>query len=159
MSSRHRHSIVLPALVVLAVGYYVAHTGQSSAQAAGQPATSAQVQQWISQADTVLEANGTPASALNDSDTALIIDHESSGNPGAVNRADSNAAAGDPSEGLMQTTGHTFAAYCLPGHCGDITDPVDNIAAGEHYALARYGSLANVPGVRSVHDGGRYIGY
>lgn len=156
MSSRHRHGVVLPVLVVLGVGYFVAH---SAGPSAAEPATSAQVQQWISQADTLLEANGIPAGALNDNDTALIIDHESSGNPNAVNRTDSNAAAGDPSEGLMQTTGHTFRAYCLPSHCGDITNPVDNIAAGEHYAVARYGSVANVPGVRAVHEGGKYVGY
>lgn len=160
MSSRHRHGVVLPALVVLAVGYYLAHdAGQSAAQSAGQPATSAQVQQWISQADTLLEANGTPASSLNDSDTGLIIAHESSGNPNAVNHYDSNAAAGHPSKGLMQTIDSTFLAHCVPNHCSDIFDPVSNIAAGVRYAIGRYGSVADVPGVIAVHDGGRYVGY
>jgi SLT domain-containing protein len=59
----------------------------------------------------------------------------------------------------MQTTGTTFAAHCLPGHCGDITNPVDNIVAGVRYALGRYRSLNNVPGVVAVRAGRRYVGY
>ena len=70
----------------------------------------------------------------------------------------SNAAAGTPSAGLMQTIAPTFDAYALPGH-GDIYDPVDNIIAGVRYALARYGSLDNVPGVAAVRSGQPYVGY
>jgi hypothetical protein len=131
----------------------------SAAGVSAEPGTSAQVQQWISQADQLLTANGTPAADLNDGDVALIIRHESGGNPGSVNRTDANAARGNPSKGLMQTTGTTFAAHCLPGHCGDITNPVDNIVAGVRYALGRYGSLDNVPGVIAVRAGRRYVGY
>ena len=70
----------------------------------------------------------------------------------------SNAAAGTPSAGIMQTIAPTFNAYALPGH-GDIYNPVDNIIAGVRYALARYGSLDNVPGVAAVHSGEAYVGY
>ena len=117
-----------------------------------------QVEQWIGQAFQVLEANGVPASELNEAGVLLIIEHESSGNPNAINNWDSNAQAGDPSRGLMQTIGTTFDAYKLPGH-DDIYGPVDNIIAGVRYAISRYGSIQNVPGVKSVDNGGSYVGY
>lgn len=116
------------------------------------------VSQWINQADAVLTTNGTPAGALNDGDVWIIIRNESGGNPNSINRTDSNAAQGNPSEGLMQTTGSTFRAHAVPGH-GDIWNPVDNITAGVRYAIGRYGSLDNVPGVRSVHAGNAYLPY
>ena len=70
----------------------------------------------------------------------------------------SNAQAGHPSQGLMQTIPSTFNEYALPGH-GNILNPVDNIIAGTRYAIARYGSLDNVPGVVAVEHGGSYVGY
>ena len=91
-------------------------------------------------------------------DIAMIIQHESGGNPNAQNNWDSNAAKGTPSIGLMQTIGPTFNSYKLAGH-DNIRDPVDNIIAGVRYAIARYGSVSNVPGVKAVHNGGRYVGY
>ncbi len=123
--------------------------------ASGAPA---QVDNWISQAIEILAASGIPASQLNPQDLWLIIEHESSGNPFAVNNWDYNAAAGTPSIGLMQTIAPTFNAYALPGH-NDITNPIDNIIAGTRYALARYGSLDNVPGVIAVHNRQAYVGY
>jgi hypothetical protein len=116
------------------------------------------VGQWIAQAQTALAAAGVPASKMSASDIAIIIQHESSGNPNAVNNWDSNAKAGHPSEGLMQTIGPTFNSYALPGH-GQILNPVDNIIAGVRYAIARYGSVANVPGVIDVKAGRAYVGY
>lgn len=116
------------------------------------------VQQWITTADQVLVANGTPPGALNDADVWIIIQHESSGNPHSINTTDINAQHGNPSEGLMQTTLTTFAAHEVPGH-GDIWAPVDNIVAGVRYAIGRYGSLENVPGVRAIHAGSAYVPY
>jgi SLT domain-containing protein len=58
----------------------------------------------------------------------------------------------------MQTIDSTFSSYALPGHT-DIWNPVDNIVAGVRYALSRYGSLDDVPGVAAVHNGGSYVGY
>lgn len=117
-----------------------------------------QVEQWINEAFEVLEADGVPPSELDEAGVLLIIEHESSGNPNAINNWDSNAQAGDPSRGLMQTIGTTFDAYKLPGH-DDIYNPVDNIIAGVRYAISRYGSIQNVPGVKSVNNGGSYVGY
>ena len=113
---------------------------------------------WIRQAIQILVASGTPASQLNPQHIWHIIEHESSGNPSAVNNWDYNAAAGTPSIGLMQTIQPTFNAYALPGH-GEITNPVDNIIAGTRYALARYGSLDNVPGIVALGKGQPYVGY
>ncbi|SDI62037.1 WXG100 family type VII secretion target [Actinokineospora alba] len=70
----------------------------------------------------------------------------------------SNAAKGTPSKGLMQCIDPTFQAHKLPGH-DDIWNPVDNICAGVNYAISRYGSLADVPGIKATHGGGGYVGY
>jgi hypothetical protein len=121
-------------------------------------ASSAQVKSWVAQAIKVLEQHGVPAGKLDPNAIALIIQHESGGNPNAVNHWDINAQEGHPSEGLMQTIAPTFSEYALPGH-GNILDPVDNIIAGCQYAISRYGSLDNVPGVVAVAHGGSYVGY
>lgn len=117
-----------------------------------------QVGEWIREAMKILEAHGTPASKMDPQGIALIIQHESGGNPNAQNNWDSNARAGHPSIGLMQTIQPTFDAHKLPGH-GNIHNPVDNIIAGVRYAIGRYGSISNVPGVKAVHEGRPYVGY
>jgi hypothetical protein len=150
-------SVIGPVVMLVLIICWLSDNHDSTSDS-GEPATPAKVQGWISQADQLLIANGTPAADLNDGDTALIAYHESSDNPAAVNGWDRNAAAGNASEGLMQTTRTTFDAYALPGHT-DITDPVDNIAAGIRYALHTYGSEDDVPGVRAVHQGRPYVGY
>lgn len=132
--------------------------GNTQPPGPAQYANQAQVESWIDQAFQALEASGVPASELDKAGVLLIIEHESSGNPNAINNWDSNAKAGDPSRGLMQVIGTTFDEYKLPGH-NDIYNPVDNIIAGVRYALSRYGSIQNVPGVKSVDHGGSYVGY
>jgi len=64
---------------------------------------------------------------------------ESGGNPNAINLTDSNAMAGDPSRGLLQTIMSTFRAYHWPGTSWNIYDPLANIAAAINYAVNRYG--------------------
>ncbi len=88
----------------------------------------------------------------------LIIQRESGWRADVVNNWDSNARKGTPSKGLMQTIGPTFDSNKLPGH-NNILDPVDNIIAGVRYAVKRYGSLENVPGVKAVARGQAYRGY
>lgn len=134
--------------------------GAGGVTSGGPPTTppSGDVAQWIDQARQLLIKAGVPASAINADDINTIIQHESAGDPRAENTWDSNAAAGHPSKGLMQTIDSTFNSYALPGHT-DIWNPVDNIVAGVRYALSRYGSLDNVPGIVAVHSGGSYVGY
>ncbi|MEV6280191.1 transglycosylase SLT domain-containing protein [Nocardia sp. NPDC051832] len=114
--------------------------------------------QWIDQALKVLRDNGYDTRRIDRAAIAAIIQHESSGNPNAINRWDSNAAAGVPSKGLMQTIDPTFNSYALPGH-RNIWNPVDNIVAGVRYAIDRYGSLDNVPGIVRLRQGRSYVGY
>ncbi|MFC7589993.1 transglycosylase SLT domain-containing protein [Nonomuraea antimicrobica] len=88
----------------------------------------------------------------------MIIQHESGGNPNAINLWDSNAEAGHPSKGLMQTIDPTFDAYSLSEY-RDIYNPVHNIIAGVRYAIDVYGSVSSVPGVVGMKTGAGYSGY
>ncbi|MEY9872046.1 alanyl-tRNA synthetase [Streptacidiphilus sp. MAP12-33] len=113
----------------------------ASASAAAAPTYSNDLSGWIAQAQAILAADGDhvpPAAAIE----ARAMT-ESSGDPKAVNNWDSNAAAGTPSEGLMQTIVPTFDTYALPGHT-DIWNPVDNIVAAVRYANATYGAFENI---------------
>ncbi|HEV7647554.1 MAG TPA: transglycosylase SLT domain-containing protein [Actinophytocola sp.] len=116
------------------------------------------VQEWIKEAIEELRKQGINVSEADAQRIWEIIQHESGGNPQAINNWDSNAAKGTPSKGLMQTIDPTFNSYKLPGH-NDIWNPVDNICAGVNYAVSRYGSLANVPGIKATAGGGGYVGY
>jgi len=113
---------------------------------------------WVATSLHLLYAAGYPRRDDDGLNLGIIISHESNWIPTAVNRSDSNAAAGHPSFGLVQTIPSTFQAYALPGHT-DTTDPVDQIIAGARYALAAYGGLAGVPGVVAVKAGLPYVGY
>lgn len=117
-----------------------------------------QIGAWIDEAVHVMEQNGVSRDQVDTEAIRMIIMHESNGDPSATNDWDSNAAAGTPSIGLMQTIQPTFESFALPGH-EDIYDPVDNIIAATRYAISRYGSVADVPGVSGVRSGGSYLGY
>lgn len=108
---------------------------------------------WISQALAILKLPAADSTDLN-----LIGTHESGGDPWSINLTDSNAAAGHPSMGVMQTIQGTFDQYSLAGH-KDIWNPVDNIIAGARYAMSRYGSLDKVPGIVALNSGRGYVGY
>ncbi|MFC0544845.1 WXG100 family type VII secretion target [Kutzneria chonburiensis] len=124
----------------------------------GGPAPQGQVKEWIEEAMKILQENGVDTSKMSENDIWAIIQHESGGNPHAINLWDSNAKAGHPSKGLMQCIDGTFQSNKLPGH-DDIYNPVDNIIAGVRYSIARYGSVSNVPGIRAMSHGGAYQGY
>lgn len=111
------------------------------------------IQQWLMAA---MMATGTPLSWMGP--LGVIAQHESGGNPGAVNNWDSNAAKGTPSMGLMQTIMPTFQAHKAAG-MNNILNPVDNAAAAINYIKSRYGSVYNVPGIKSMANGGAYRGY
>jgi uncharacterized protein YukE len=118
--------------------------GPSGPPPATQP--TGKVADWVDEAMKIL--NGPPYNMnLTDKDRAIInriIQHESGGNPNAINNWDSNAKAGHPSKGLMQTIDGTFSTYSIPGH-KQIYNPVDNIIAAVRYAVHRYHSLSGVP--------------
>jgi Transglycosylase SLT domain len=109
---------------------------------------------WIAKA---LGLMGLPQ-ALADGVKSIIM-HESGGNPNAINNWDSNAAAGIPSQGLMQTIPSTFKACVLPSLADRaITDPIANITAGVRSMIAHHGIGAVMAGGRrDAH--GNYIGY
>ncbi|GLZ37598.1 transglycosylase SLT domain-containing protein [Actinokineospora sp. NBRC 105648] len=130
--------------------------GSSGGPPAGPPPGN--VQEWIRQAIAELRARGINVTEADAQIIWEIIQHESGGNPNAINNWDSNAAKGTPSKGLMQCIDPTFNSYAIPGH-GNIWNPVDNICAGVNYAISRYGSLSNVPGIKATHGGGGYVGY
>lgn len=113
---------------------------------------------WINQAAGILSQAGINLSEQDKQWISIMIQHESGGNPNIVNNWDSNAAAGTPSKGLMQTIDPTFNSHKLPGY-NDIYNPIHNIIAGVRYAISRYGSIANVPGIRNLRNGGNYVGY
>lgn len=124
------------------------------ANAAATAGMSGDVAGWISQAESAAGVNSSWTTAL-----SQIIKSESGGNPKAINLTDSNAQAGDPSRGLMQTIMSTFEAYRLPSLPDDIYNPVANIVAGIRYIISRYGTVSNVPGIKSLAAGGPYVGY
>ncbi|MED1062862.1 phage tail tape measure protein [Bacillus licheniformis] len=111
------------------------------------------VNQWVTEAVGIA---GVPLSWI--PGLVTIAMKESGGNPNAINLWDSNAKAGHPSQGLMQTIPSTFNAYKFPGH-NNILNPVDNILAAINYIKARYGDISNHPGLKSMARGGGYVGY
>lgn len=117
------------------------------------PRPTGDLQDWIKQALTISGHRGEHLGR----GLAHMIKFESGGNPNAVNNWDSNAAAGTPSMGLMQTIQPTFDAYAMKGY-NNILDPVSNIIAGLRYALSRYGADMVRQGGRRDSNG-NYIGY
>ncbi|MDQ2727579.1 MAG: phage tail tape measure protein [Actinomycetota bacterium] len=112
------------------------------------------LQAWINQALTLMGMPLTFGAGI-----ANLISHESGGNPNAVNNWDSNAKAGHPSKGLMQTIQGVFDQYVLPSErSAGIFDPVANITAGVRYALQNYGPGMLMAGGRHSAGGG-YLGY
>jgi SLT domain-containing protein len=93
-----------------------------------------------------------------DNGVLSMIQAESGGNPNAINLTDSNARAGHPSQGLMQTIPGTFARWRNPGLPNNILDPLANIYAGVNYALHTYGAGMLMAG-GNHGPGGKYIGY
>lgn len=124
----------------------------SSAPGAGDAVT-----RWTPVAACVLRMLHQPAGYVGS--ILLVIRYESGGNPYAINRWDVNARRGDPSRGLMQTIGRVFGASRSSALADSIYDPAANIYAGVNYAVHRYGSIAEIPGVKAVARGRHYVPY
>ncbi|MEE6710077.1 tape measure protein [Lacticaseibacillus paracasei] len=115
------------------------------------------VERWRPYVIQALKANGFDASDYQVAAWLRVIQRESNGNPRAINLWDSNAKAGIPSMGLVQTIGPTFNAYKFPGH-NDVYNGYDDLLAGIHYMKAIYGSgssaFARVSGPEGYANGG-----
>lgn len=115
------------------------------------------VQRWKPYVIQALKANGFDASAYQVAAWMRVIQRESNGNPKAINLWDSNAKAGIPSMGLVQTIGPTFNAFKFPGH-NDVYNGYDDLLAGIHYMKSIYGSgssaFARVSGPEGYANGG-----
>lgn len=122
------------------------------------PCADSDLHRWICSAESIMVQHGTPRSAIDTQAAYIVVTHESGGDPKAANNWDSNAVAGTPSEGIAQTIAPTFQTYAVPGH-GDIWNPVDNMVAAFRYAVSKYGSMSNIPGVVAVRQGSSYVGY
>ncbi|MBJ7895851.1 transglycosylase SLT domain-containing protein [Bacillus atrophaeus] len=133
--------------------YAEKQAGSLAAAYSGMGAVGGNVKQWLMAA---MMATKTPLSWL--PGLMTIAQHESGGNPNSINLWDSNAKAGNPSQGLMQTVPTTFNAHKAPG-MGNIRNPIHNAAAAIGYIKSRYGSIDNVPGIKSLRHGGPYVGY
>ncbi|KAF1680820.1 transglycosylase SLT domain-containing protein [Bacillus sp. SKDU12] len=133
--------------------YAEKQAGSLAAAYSGMGAMSGNVKQWIMAA---LMATKTPMSWL--PGLMTIAQNESGGNPNAINLWDSNAKAGHPSQGLMQTIPSTFNDHKAQG-MDNIKNPIHNAAAAIGYIKSRYGSINNVPGIKSMNHGGPYVGY
>lgn len=97
------------------------------------------VERWRSYVEKALKANGIEPTAFRVSKILETIRRESNGDPNAINNWDSNAMAGHPSIGLMQTIGPTFEAYKHAGH-NNIRNGYDNLLAAINYIKHRYGT-------------------
>jgi Tfp pilus assembly protein FimV len=98
---------------------------------------------WIKESLAIMEKEGIPGTYEG---IHRNIMRESGGDPQATNDWDSNAAAGTPSQGLLQVIAPTFESYHVPGTPKDSLDPVANITAACNYAADQYGSIDNVNG-------------
>lgn len=112
------------------------------------------VEQFRPLVEKLLKEKGHPLSLAGS--VLRRMNQESGGNPNAINLWDSNAAAGIPSKGLMQTIDPTFQAHMDPGY-GDIWDPEDNLRASMNYAVATYGGLAAAYDRAGGYDNGGWL--
>jgi tape measure domain-containing protein len=97
------------------------------------------VARWRDTVVKALQANGIEPNNFRVSKILATIQRESNGDPNAQNNWDSNALAGHPSIGLMQTIGPTFNAYKHKGH-DNIRNGYDNLLAAINYIKHRYGT-------------------
>lgn len=89
-------------------------------------------EQWRPLVEYLLKEKGLASDKATVDAVIKRINQESTGNPRAQNNWDSNAAAGTPSKGLIQTIDPTFQSYKDPGH-DDIWNPEDNLRASFNY--------------------------
>lgn len=113
------------------------------------------VERWRGIAEQALAYTHSPPNWIN----ALLrrMNQESGGNPNAINLWDSNAKAGMPSQGLMQTIPPTFYQYAGELRGRGILDPFANIVASIRYANAAYGSAITGWERKGGYDSGGWL--
>lgn len=115
------------------------------------------VARWRPFVIKALKMNGFEATGSQVAAWMRVIARESGGNPKAINLWDSNAKAGHPSMGLVQTIGPTFNAYKFPGHNNPMNG-FDDLLAGINYMKHIYGTgpgaFATVSGPHGYANGG-----
>lgn len=115
------------------------------------------VERWRPYVIRALKMNGFEANASQVAAWMRVIQRESNGDPHAINNWDSNARAGHPSKGLVQTIDSTFNANAFPGH-HNIFNGFDDLLAGIHYMSQKYGrgpsAFARVSGPEGYANGG-----
>lgn len=130
--------------------------GDAAGGSMGNPSGSS-VTRWKPYVIKALKANGFKATASQVAAWMRVISRESGGNPKAINNWDSNARAGHPSKGLVQTIEQTFNAYKFKGH-DQIYNGFDDLLAGIRYMKRVYGSgasaFARVSGSKGYANGG-----
>lgn len=146
-------------LIVDLVGVYLDGTGAARCNAVGLDNRGSRITRWNPLVSCILSVLGQPQSPADIDDVDTIILYESSGDPDAVNDYDINAQQGHPSEGLIQVIRPTFNAWRSTRLPDDLLNPAANLYAGLNYAIHRYGSIHDVPGLVSLRGGGRYKGY
>ena len=97
------------------------------------------VSRWRESVVRALKANGIEPNDFRVSKILATIQRESGGDPNVQNNWDSNARAGTPSIGLMQTIQPTFDTYKHAGH-NNIRNGYDNLLAAINYIKHRYGT-------------------
>lgn len=130
--------------------------GDAAGGSMGNPSGSS-VTRWKPYVIKALKANGFKATASQIAAWMRVISRESGGNPKAINNWDSNARAGHPSKGLVQTIEQTFNAYKFKGH-DQIYNGFDDLLAGINYMKHVYGkgpsAFARVSGSKGYANGG-----
>lgn len=143
----------------LAIQYGVASDIVAAIQAlnrmADSPGPGGGVSRWTNVVDAALRLLGLPLGLA--SRVLYQMGTESGGNQYAINNWDINAQRGDPSRGLMQVIGSTFARYHVAGTSWDIYDPLANIAAAINYAEHVYGPTLGALGSGHGYDQGGFL--
>lgn len=131
----------------------MAKAGQGAVSGVVGHAVSGSLDGWLAEAMRVTGTDKKFLPALRQ-----VVMGESGGRADAINEWDSNWLAGHPSKGVAQMIDTTFQANKLEGY-DDIWNPIDNLISSIRYQISRYGSIANTPGVKSLNNGGGYVGY
>lgn len=111
--------------------------------------------QWTSVVEMALQKLGISSAHVGRTIDQISI--ESGGDPNAQNNWDSNAAAGDPSIGLLQVIKSTFQAYRAKDLPDDQRHPLANIYAAANYAQSRYESLDSIWPTRNGYATGGWV--